>query len=31
VDEAEVVYWGTCPECVPERTTPWIRSPEGKK
>ncbi len=21
VDEAEVVYWGTCPECVTERTS----------
>jgi Fe2+ or Zn2+ uptake regulation protein len=25
VDEAEVVYWGTCPECATARTAPVIR------
>lgn len=29
LDEAEVVYWGTCPDCM-RRTHPSQSSPEGK-
>ncbi|GGK08142.1 transcriptional repressor [Pilimelia anulata] len=29
VDEAEVVYWGTCPDCVSARTSPQTASSEG--
>ncbi len=32
VEEAEVVYWGTCPECATEQsTTPITASPEGSR
>ncbi|WP_307854676.1 Fur family transcriptional regulator [Micromonospora sp. C31] len=31
VDEAEVVYWGTCPECATERTSQWSASSEGSR
>jgi Fur family ferric uptake transcriptional regulator len=30
VDEAEVVFWGTCPECSTERTA-TIHHPEGSR
>ncbi|MEU1687029.1 Fur family transcriptional regulator [Micromonospora sp. NPDC005707] len=29
VDEAEVVYWGTCPDCATERTSQRSASSEG--
>jgi Fe2+ or Zn2+ uptake regulation protein len=29
VDEAEVVYWGTCPDCAAARISPELASPEG--
>jgi Fe2+ or Zn2+ uptake regulation protein len=29
VEEAEVVYWGTCPDCAAEPHHPMIASPEG--
>jgi Fur family ferric uptake transcriptional regulator len=29
VEEAEVVYWGTCPECAANRISPELASPEG--
>ncbi len=32
VEEAEVVYWGTCPACATEQsTTPITASPEGSR
>ncbi|RKR91098.1 Fur family ferric uptake transcriptional regulator [Micromonospora pisi] len=31
VDEAEVVYWGTCPDCATERTPQRFASSEGSK
>ena len=31
VDEAEVVYWGTCPDCVTERTSHRSASSEGSR
>jgi Fur family ferric uptake transcriptional regulator len=31
VDEAEVVYWGTCPACASRRTTHGRSIPEGSR
>jgi Fur family ferric uptake transcriptional regulator len=31
VDEAEVVFWGTCPECADRRTPTGETSPEGSR
>ncbi|MET0424832.1 MAG: Fur family transcriptional regulator [Actinoplanes sp.] len=31
VDEAEVVYWGTCPDCATSGSTQTSASPEGSK
>ena len=31
VDEAEVVYWGTCPDCSTVRTSHRTLSPEGTR
>ena len=31
VDEAEVVYWGTCPDCATERTSQRSASSEGSR
>ncbi|SHN46704.1 Fur family transcriptional regulator [Cryptosporangium aurantiacum] len=31
VDEAEVVYWGTCPDCATERTSQSAPSSEGSR
>jgi Fe2+ or Zn2+ uptake regulation protein len=31
IDEAEVVYWGTCPDCAARPTTQWLPSSEGSR
>ncbi|PRY31882.1 Fur family transcriptional regulator [Pseudosporangium ferrugineum] len=31
IDEAEVVYWGTCPGCLTERTSPAFAGSEGNR
>jgi Fur family ferric uptake transcriptional regulator len=31
VDEAEVVYWGTCPDCAADRTAQRSASSEGNR
>ena len=31
VDEAEVVYWGTCPDCATESTSPSASRSEGSR
>ena len=31
VEEAEVVYWGTCPDCTAMRNSHRIASPEGNR
>ncbi len=31
IEEAEVVYWGTCPDCITSRSRPRPAEPEGNR
>jgi len=31
IDEAEVIYWGTCPDCLPRKKSPPKKSPNAAK